>query len=102
MKLLFVLALLQGHPRRDSWFGVDKVKHFFLSAFVRSVTYGAFRATGAHNHTSLASASATTLVVGVGKELHDRRATGLFSLRDLGWDAAGAGAASVYLTRTVR
>jgi uncharacterized protein YfiM (DUF2279 family) len=41
-------------------------------------------------------------VVGVGKELFDRRTKGDFSPLDLVWDAAGAGSASVLLVRTVR
>jgi uncharacterized protein YfiM (DUF2279 family) len=42
------------------------------------------------------------VVVGVGKEVHDLHTNGEFSLRDLTWDAAGAGAATVLLVRTKR
>jgi hypothetical protein len=38
----------------------------------------------------------------VGKELRDRRVTGLFSVRDLAWDAAGAGSMSLLLSHTAR
>jgi uncharacterized protein YfiM (DUF2279 family) len=41
-------------------------------------------------------------MVGVGKEVHDRRTKGEFSVRDLAWDAAGAGSASLLLVRTVK
>jgi len=104
--LVGVLLLLQTAapaPRpRDAWFGADKVKHFLTSFFVQSVAYGATRATGADHAPSLAAASAVTAVLGVGKEVHDRRSYGVFSYRDLTWDAAGAGLATVMLRRTVR
>jgi len=110
LRPLVVVALLlqaraaaaQGAPPRDRWFGVDKVKHFFASAFVQSLAYGTIRATGASHSSSLAGASAVTAVVDVGKEIRDRRSYGLFSTRDLVWDAAGAGTATLMLRRTVR
>lgn len=95
----------QGAPpperSRDRWVGVDKVKHLALSFFVQSVGYSATRATGVGHGSSLAVASVVTAVTGVGKEWHDRRTSG-FSARDLAWDAAGAGAATLLLRRTVR
>jgi uncharacterized protein YfiM (DUF2279 family) len=86
---------------RDRWVGADKVKHMALSFFVQSMGYSAARATGAGHGSSLALASVVTAVTGVGKEWHDRRGTG-FSARDLAWDAAGAGAATLLLRRTSR
>ena len=104
--LFGVVMLLQAGaaaPRpRDAWFGADKVKHFLTSFFVQSVGYSVTRATGAHHAPSLAAASAITAVVGIGKEMHDRRSYGVFSYRDITWDAAGAGLATVMLRRTVR
>ena len=38
------LVLVFGLHAGDHWFGADKVKHFFMSAFVESVTYSALRA----------------------------------------------------------
>jgi putative lipoprotein len=99
--LVFTLGTGPGEHRRDSWFGPDKLQHFFTSAFVQSIAYGGLRRAGAEQGTAVAGASLTSAVVGVGKELHDRRAKGEFSLRDLTWDAAGAGAAAVLLVRTV-
>ena len=92
-----------GAARRasDRWVGVDKVKHFAVAFFVQSVAYSTTRATGAPHGSSLGVASAMTAVVGVGKEWRDRRTTG-FSVRDLAWDAAGAGAATLLLRRTAR
>lgn len=86
---------------RDRWVGADKVKHFVLSFFVQSLGYSATRATGAGHRSSLGLASVATALTGVGKEWHDRRTTG-FSARDLAWDAAGAGAATLLLRRTAR
>jgi putative lipoprotein len=102
--LLLVFTLGRGAPehRGDSWFGPDKLQHFFTSAFVQSLGYGALRRAGADNGPAIAGASAITAVAGVGKELHDRRVRGEFSTRDLVWDAAGAGSASVLLVRTIR
>jgi uncharacterized protein YfiM (DUF2279 family) len=42
------------------------------------------------------------VVVGVGKELHDRATHGDVSARDLVWDAAGAASATALLVRTAR
>jgi putative lipoprotein len=90
-----------GEPR-DAWFGPDKVKHFFMSAFIQSVAYSALRAARVEHGASLAGAAVATAGLGVGKELHDWRARGEFSARDLVWDAAGASAAAAVLGHTVR
>lgn len=84
----------------DRWFGPDKVKHFFMTAFVQSVTYGLARATRQTHQSSMWWASGSSLVFGLGKEARDLRVRGGFSARDLVWDAAGAGAASLALRRT--
>jgi uncharacterized protein YfiM (DUF2279 family) len=88
--------------RRDPWFGPDKVKHFFVSAFLQSVTYSALRAADGGHRASLAGATVATVGFGLGKELHDRRTVGEFSVRDLIWNGAGAGAATLLLERTRR
>ena len=103
--LMLVFSLANGpreHPGGDRWFGPDKLQHFFTSAFVQSIAYGGLRRIGAERGPALAGASAVTAVAGVGKEVYDTRANGEFSVRDLVWDAAGAGSASVLLVRTVR
>jgi uncharacterized protein YfiM (DUF2279 family) len=86
----------------DHWFGPDKLKHFFLAAFTQSVTYSALQLAGVRHDHALASAWVVTAGVSVGKELHDRKVTGLFSARDLVWDAAGAGAATAVIYNAVR
>jgi putative lipoprotein len=105
--VLIVLLLLapmgagaQARHPRDSWFGVDKVKHFFMSAFIESVTFSGLQAIGANRNTAFAGAISATAGFAVGKEFHDRRTTGLFSYRDLVWDAAGGGAGLLMLRST--
>ena len=98
--LWLVFTLFPSAPAADRWLGSDKVQHFFTSAFVQSLSYGALRSAGAGHGAALAGASATTAAVGVGKEWHDRDVKGDFSARDLAWDAAGAGAATLLLVRT--
>jgi uncharacterized protein YfiM (DUF2279 family) len=99
--LLFGLCASGDHPGGDSWFGIDKVKHFFMGAFVQSVGYSAVRATGTTHSASLAAATAVTAGVSVGKELWDAHSGGTPSVRDLTWDAVGAGAATLLLRRSV-
>ncbi len=86
----------------DHWFGSDKLKHFFLAAFTQSVTYSGLQLAGVRHDHALASAWVVTAGVSVGKELHDRKVKGLFSVRDLVWDAAGAGAATAVIYNAVR
>ncbi|MDB4892734.1 MAG: Protein of unknown function periplasmic lipoprotein [Gemmatimonadetes bacterium] len=100
--LWLVFSLNPASLPSDRWLAEDKVKHFFTSAFVQSMSYGALRTSGLNHGAALAGASVTTAAVGVGKELHDLRVKGEFSVRDLTWDAAGAGAASVLLAQTRR
>ena len=68
----------------------DKVKHFFMSAFIHSTVYTAARAAGIDKPAAQLSAGAVTMTVGVFKEVYDRRATGVFSRADLAWDAFGS------------
>jgi uncharacterized protein YfiM (DUF2279 family) len=100
--LWLVFSLGPAALPSDQWLASDKVKHFFSSAFVQSMSYGALRTTGLGHGAALAGASLTSAAVGVGKEVHDLHVKGEFSPRDLTWDAAGAGAATVLLVRTRR
>ena len=89
-----------GGPKvRDSILGVDKLKHFLLAGFVESVAFAGLQGAGANRNASLAGAAAATVTVSFGRELHDRRTSGLFSVGDLVWDALGAGAAFLILSR---
>jgi len=86
----------------DNWFGSDKLKHFFIAAFTQTVAYSALQAARVDHDQALVGAWAVTAAVSVGKELRDRRSYGLFSYRDLVWDAAGAGVATLVISKTVR
>jgi uncharacterized protein YfiM (DUF2279 family) len=86
----------------DAWLGEDKLKHFFTSAFVQGMGYGTLRAAGASHAVALGGATVVTSAAGVGKELWDRGGRGTPSVKDLVWDAAGAGSATVLLVRTAR
>jgi len=86
----------------DNWFGSDKLKHFFIAAFTQTVAYSAFQAARVSHDQALAGAWAVTATVSIAKEIRDRRSYGLFSYRDLVWDAAGAGAATLLIAKSVR
>lgn len=102
--LLLVLSLNGSSATRpdDGWLSADKVKHFLTSAFVQSLAYGSLRGVGASHGAALVGATMTTAAVGVGKEVYDARTGGDPSVRDLAWDAAGAGAVSLLLSHTAR
>jgi uncharacterized protein YfiM (DUF2279 family) len=99
--LAFVVGmnLSDEHPTGDRWFSADKAKHFFLAAFVQSMTYTSLRTAGLGPDASLAGASAASVGVSIGKELRDRRGGGAVSAKDLVWDAAGIGGATVLVRR---
>jgi uncharacterized protein YfiM (DUF2279 family) len=88
---------------QDSWFGADKIKHFFMSAFIESVTYSALQAARVNHRPALGGAIGVTLAIGVGREIHDKRTPGnSFSVRDLTWDVVGTTAGAVLLSQTRR
>jgi uncharacterized protein YfiM (DUF2279 family) len=97
------LVFAQTVVVRDSWFGVDKIKHFFISAFIESMTYSALQAAHVKRRPALTGAIGVTAAIGVGRELHDRKKPGnRFSYRDLTWDALGIGAGTLMLARTMK
>jgi uncharacterized protein YfiM (DUF2279 family) len=98
-----VIQAADSTPKpHDSLFGLDKPKHFLLSAFVQSFAFASLQATGASYSSDIAGATVATAAVGIGKELHDRKTTRLFSFGDLFWDAAGAATATAMLWHTHR
>lgn len=86
----------------DPWFGPDKAKHFFLTAFIQGVAYAGLRSADVEHGPALLGASVVSLGFGVAKEVADRRDGRQVSARDLVWDALGAAAASALLARTRR
>lgn len=101
MTLVFAMVLALNAPS-DGWPGLDKVKHFFVAAFVQSVAYSVLRTADVEHDTALIAASATTASLAVGKELRDRASGTGFSAADLVWGAGGALTASAVLSRTRR
>ncbi len=97
--LAFALSL---HGQPDMKIGPDKVKHFFLSAFVQSASYAALRLGGVQHGSALAGASVVTVAVGIGKEARDARVGRRFDPHDLAWDLAGGAAAAVLLAQSRR
>ena len=100
MRGALAVLLLVGPP--DRWFGVDKLKHFVVSALAQSVTYSVLQYAGAPRDAALGGSLATGVALGVGRELHDRRVRGAFSVRDLVWDGAGLGAATLLVRHAER
>ncbi len=100
MNILLAVVVLAGPP--DRWFGVDKLKHFVVSALAQSVAYGALQYGGASHRIALGGSLAAGATLGVGRELSDRRAKGHFSVRDLAWDAAGLAAATLVVRHAER
>lgn len=83
-------------------FGIDKVKHFFIAGFIETVAFAGAQAAGSSRSTARSVAIGTAAVASIGREIHDGRTKGLFSIRDLAWDALGAGAALLVLNKTQR
>ena len=98
---LLVAPIQAQKPKpADPVFGVDKVKHFFIAGFVESMSFAGMQAAGSGRPAARASAIAVTAIVSVAREVHDKRRKGLFSVRDLAWDAIGASAALLVLNKT--
>lgn len=97
--LVLALSLsIGGHQGGDRWLAPDKLKHFFMSAFIESASYSALRATRVDRHDALVSAAGIAVSVGLAKELHDFRTQEGFSARDLTWDVAGTAVGAAFLT----
>ena len=86
----------------DLIFGVDKVKHFFIAGFVESISFSGLQTAGANRSSARSAAIGATVAVSIGREFHDRRKKGLFSVKDLVWDALGAGAALMVINKVQR
>lgn len=100
--LVFTLRFGAAAPSADPWFGADKAKHFFTSAFVQSVSYSALRSARVGKTGALIGATAVSASVGLGKEWYDARYGGDPSVRDLAADGAGILAATLLLVHTQR
>ncbi len=97
-----IFAQAAAAAPKDSWFGVDKIKHFFISAFATSISFSALQTAGANRRTAMTGAIGASLALGVARELHNRRTTQLFSFKDLTWGVIGTGVAATMLNHTSR
>jgi uncharacterized protein YfiM (DUF2279 family) len=86
--------------QEDRLIGPDKLKHFFIAGFVESMTFAGLQAANANRGTARTAAIGLTAAVSIGREVHDRKTKGLFSVRDLAWDAIGATAALLVINKT--
>jgi uncharacterized protein YfiM (DUF2279 family) len=100
MNIILLSFSLQSLSPPDRWFGADKVQHFFMGAFVQGASFGIMRAANAEKGVAFAAATAVSVGVATAKELRDRKAGGILSLKDGIWTVAGAAAISPALART--
>ena len=96
---LLALAALRGP---DRWFGADKLKHFVVSALAQSAAYSALQYAGAGHRAAVGGSLAAGAAVAIGREVYDKRTKHTFSYRDLTWDAAGLGGATLLVTHARR
>ena len=98
--LAAILTFAPAPAAPDPWIAEDKVKHFFTSFVVTSLSASGARLAGADRSTSMHVGIAVGASAGVGKEVSDVRSTGIFSYRDLIWDVLGIAAAAVIVDFT--
>jgi uncharacterized protein YfiM (DUF2279 family) len=84
-------ARARAQPPRpgDAWIGEDKIQHFVMSYAVAVFIDAGARTAGVDERTARVGAVSGALLAGVLKEWYDRARGGIFSYRDLVWDAAG-------------
>ena len=105
----FVLVLLlcavgslvtpQNTRAQDSWFGPDKILHFFGGFMVTSVSYVvAYNVTDWDHWKSLEFGVGMGVAASVGKELYDvLSGRGHASGKDLVWDGIGIGVGVIFI-----
>ncbi len=77
-------------PIKDSWVSTDKFMHFGVCAAIPGLTYYAYvyRLNQDKAQARIIAVSLTGLV-GLGKEIYDKKTKGHFSWKDLVWDGLG-------------
>jgi putative lipoprotein len=73
----------------DSWFGMDKAKHFAATFGLAAVGYCASGLGFLSRRARLCSGAGIALTAGVAKELDDMAGYGNPSWKDLTWDVVG-------------
>jgi len=83
----------------DSWFGIDKVQHFLVSALLTTAGYATAREGCDYSKPhSLYFGSGMAFGLGVAKEVHDHTSkTGNPSFKDLTANALGIGFAALFI-----
>jgi uncharacterized protein YfiM (DUF2279 family) len=89
--LAIVLDTTRAKPK-DAWVGQDKFQHAGMSYAITSFAFAGTSNEGA----AIASAS----VIGILKEVYDRKNGRPFSIKDLLWDAAGIALGYVVIKQT--
>lgn len=81
------------NPMRDDWFGQDKFLHFSASASITGLTYHVYvcRLNGDEDRGEVYAVSLTA-VLGLAKEIYDKKRKDQFSWKDLFWDGLGLAA----------
>ncbi|MGH7493987.1 MAG: hypothetical protein ACREOO_16540 [bacterium] len=94
-------AIVSKSQGQDQWLGKDKFDHFAASAFVAGAQYYVLHGELEQSHTqSLGIAIASTLALGVAKEIYDGVSKrGTPSFKDIVADALGIAFAAVLLSR---
>lgn len=77
-------------PQHDEWFSQDKFLHFYFCATMVGLGYHTLvcRMDRDETESKIFSISFTAMV-GIGKEIYDKKKKGKFSWKDLCWDGAG-------------
>lgn len=87
-------ALPSKARAQDDWLGADKIMHFVANIAITTVSYTvAVNAWEMEQDEALAFGVGISSAVSLAKEIYDLHTDGLFSGKDLVWDALGMGTA---------
>jgi uncharacterized protein YfiM (DUF2279 family) len=80
-------------PVADPWFSQDKFLHFYFSATITGLGYHVYADQLKRDDVEGRALSVSlTALVGLGKELYDKKKKNQFSWKDLAWDGLGIAA----------
>lgn len=86
------MANPQGKPSLDRWFSQDKFLHFSACAAISGLTYHvSLHRFEEDIHRGRVYSVSITALIGIGKELYDKKRKNHFSWKDLFWDGLGIG-----------
>jgi putative lipoprotein len=92
-------ASVNNKRYRDSWFGPDKAKHFVVSAAIGGGSSTILKNNGSRDCDAAAGGISISLVIGAGKEYHDKYISKKYwSWKDMFWNLAGGVAGSLAAT----